>query len=168
MLGLVSFFLRLGKLRSPRTWPAARAQFNASAHEQFTRPGSCRLIGQAAIRKQSGGMIAVPGGPVFLFPATSYFENILLRIRGGTNLPALYLDSDNGPLIRLTQCDPSGRFSFDAIPKETWFLAAEVGSQADEDCSGGLLLRRVAIDGRETNEVLLSDRDLIPPSVRCR
>jgi hypothetical protein len=59
-------------------------------------------------------------------------------------------------MIRKTQCDAQGNFSFSNIPDGAWFVLTETNAR-----HGGVFIREVTLSNRGTIQVALTDKDLV-------
>ena len=59
-------------------------------------------------------------------------------------------------MIRRTQCDGQGNFSFTEIPDGTWFILTEVNAR-----DGGVLITEVTVSNGRIIQVLLTDRHIV-------
>jgi hypothetical protein len=59
-------------------------------------------------------------------------------------------------MIRRTQCDAEGNFSFSEIPDGTWFILTQVNAR-----DGGVLIAELTLSNRRTIPVLLTDKHYV-------
>jgi hypothetical protein len=59
-------------------------------------------------------------------------------------------------MIRRTECDAQGNFSFSEIPDGTWFVLTQVNAR-----NGGVLITEVTLSNRRATAVLLTDKHLV-------
>jgi hypothetical protein len=59
-------------------------------------------------------------------------------------------------MIRKTECDSQGNFSFTEIPDGPWFVLTQVNGRR-----GGMLIKEVNPSNRGTIQVLLTDNDIV-------
>lgn len=134
-----------------------QTKFDYSEHEPYAQPGENGIRGQAFLNQQGGDVVTCAGSRVLLLPATSYFREMIRHLVAGsepeppeTTYPSLK------DMIRKTQCDAQGNFSFPNIPDGAWFVLTEANAR-----HGGVFIREVAVSNRRTIQVLLTDKDLV-------
>ena len=59
-------------------------------------------------------------------------------------------------MIRRTECDAQGNFSFSEIPDGTWFVLTQVNAR-----DGGVLITELTLSNGATPQVLLTDKHLV-------
>jgi hypothetical protein len=59
-------------------------------------------------------------------------------------------------MIRRTECDPQGNFSFSEIPDGQWFVLTQVKAK-----DGGVLITEMTLSNAETIQVLLADKHIV-------
>ena len=138
------------------------AQFDEESAAAMLAPGTNRIVGNAFMRQQGGGVVTCAGEYVTLIPGTAYAkERVLVEFPSrGTRTPLMYFTPD--PLAyskhqRSTKCDSQGRFTFDdliggefvVITRVTW-NAPNVGMQ------GGWLADVVKTGGGKTTSTIIS------------
>jgi hypothetical protein len=134
-----------------------QTKFDYSEHEPYAKPGENGISGQAFLRQERDGVITCAGSRVLLLPATSYFREMFGHIVAGsepeppeTPYPSLK------NMIRRTQCDGQGNFSFTEIPDGTWFILTQVNAR-----DGGVLITEVTLSNGRIIQVLLTDRHIV-------
>jgi hypothetical protein len=139
-----------------------QTQFDYDQHKPYTLAGNNGIKGQGFLRQQGGGIITCAGSPVYLMPATPFFREIIGHFRAGKN-PQLgaQLDPAYKPMIKQSQCDAQGNFSFAQLPDGAWFVATEVKWIVSSLQQGGALMREVRLSQGETSQVLLTEKDFI-------
>lgn len=135
-------------------------RFVGSEHEQYKGQGSGVLKGQGFLRQKGGAIITCAGSKVLMFPATPFFQEFVNHLRAGRRVAALEkIDGNYQSILKQTQCDAQGNFSFDTLPSGAWYVVTEVKWTVGYSQQGGTLLRQVfAVDGR-SEQLLLSDDD---------
>lgn len=59
-------------------------------------------------------------------------------------------------MIRRTECDQKGNFSFSEIPDGTWFLLTEVNAR-----DGGMMIAEMTLGDSQTMDALLTDKHFV-------
>jgi hypothetical protein len=141
-------------------------RFDAELARKYLTDGPNTIAGSAVIPQRGGGVVTCAGREVELIPATDYAR---ARIR------AIYEDENHGflpasrsarfeeppeeylKLRRSTLCDAQGFFRFERVADgeffvETWIIW-HVSPYTPE---GGGLMRRVAVNGGQRIDVVLS------------
>ena len=134
-----------------------QTKFDYSEHEPYAKPGENGINGQAFLKQQGDSVVTCAGSRVLLLPATSYFREMFWHIIAGSEPAPLekpYPSLKN--MIRRTQCDAQGNFSFAEIPDGTWFILTQVNAT-----DGGVLITEVTLSNRRTTPVLLTDKHLV-------
>jgi hypothetical protein len=135
-----------------------QTKFDYSEHKPYAEPGENGISGQAFLRQQQDSVVTCAGSRVLLLPATSYFREMFwhMIVAGSEpNPPETPYPSLKG-MIRRTECDAQGNFSFTEIPDGTWFVLTQVNAR-----DGGVLITEVTLSNRRATAVLLTDKHLV-------
>ena len=135
-----------------------RTKFDYSEHESYAKPGENGIRGQAFLRQEGDSVTTCRGNRVLLLPATSYFREMfwhMIAARSEPNPPETPYPSLKN-MIRRTECDAQGNFSFSEIPDGTWFVLTQVNAKPDR-----MLITEMTLSNGETTEVLLTDRHIV-------
>jgi hypothetical protein len=132
--------------------------FDYSEHELYAKPGDNGINGQAFLTQQGNEVATCAGSRVLLMPATSYFREMFwhMIVAGSEPDPPDKPHPSLKNMIRRTQCDAQGHFSFSEIPDGTWFILTQVKAT-----HGGLLIAEMTLANGETPEVLLTDKHIV-------
>jgi hypothetical protein len=135
-----------------------QTKFDYSEHEPYAKPGENGISGQAFVRQQEDSVVTCAGSRVLLVPATSYFREMFwhMIIAGSEPEPPETPYPSLKSMIRKTQCDAQGNFSFSEIPDGTWFILTEVNARG-----GGVLITEVTLSNGRIIQVLLTDRHIV-------
>jgi hypothetical protein len=93
-----------------------------------------------------------------LLPATSYFREMfwyMIIARSEPEPPENPYPSLKN-MIRRTECDAQGNFSFSEIPDGAWFVLTRVKAR-----DGGVLITELTLSSGGTLQVLLTDKHLV-------
>jgi hypothetical protein len=135
-----------------------QTKFDYSEHEPYARPGENGVTGHAFLSQEGGSVVTCAGNRVLLLPATSYFRemfwHMIVTRREPEPLSNPY-PSLKG-MIRRTQCDADGNFSFSEVSDGTWFILTQVNARA-----GGVLIAELNLSNRTTTAVWLTDKHLV-------
>jgi hypothetical protein len=135
-----------------------QTKFDYSEHEPYAKPGENGITGQAFLSQQGGSVVTCAGKRVLLLPATSYFREVFWHMIIARSEPEPLSNpypSLKG-MIRRTQCDAEGNFSFSEIPDGTWFILTQVNAR-----TGGVLIAELNLSNRRATPVLLTDKHLV-------
>jgi hypothetical protein len=134
-----------------------QTKFDYSEHEPYAKPGDNGINGQAFLAQQDGSVVTCAGSRVLLLPATSYFREMFWHMivagRDAESPERTYPGLKT--MIRRTECDAQGNFSFSEIPSGTWFMLTEVNAR-----HGGLLVAEMTLPGA-TTRVSLNNKHLV-------
>lgn len=141
-------------------------RFDAELTRKYLVDGPNTITGSAVIPQRGGGAVTCAGREVELIPATDYAR---ARIR------AIYQNDDHGffpasgsvrleeppeeyrKLRRVTLCDAQGFFRFERVADGEFFVATWIIWHASPYIpEGGGLMRRVAVNGGQRIDVVLS------------
>ena len=111
--------------------------YSESELAPYAASGSAKLIGQAFLRQQGGGVVVCAGEPVLLVPNIGVFaEAVRLRKSGvqpkiagkqdGRVFQAGVADPVAKKAIRQGQCDAQGNFEISGLPAGKWILYSRV------------------------------------------
>jgi hypothetical protein len=134
-----------------------QARFDYSEHEPFAQKGQNRITGIGFLNSEAAiGTCA--GSRVLLLPGTPYFREMIAHIVAGsepappdTPFPSLK------DMIRRTECDAQGSFSFSEIPDGEWFILTEVNVRT----GGGVMIGKLTLSHAEMTRVLLTEKHLV-------
>jgi hypothetical protein len=134
-----------------------QTKFDYSEHEPYAASGENGISGQAFVGQQGDSVVTCAGSRVLLLPATSYFREMIGHIVAGSepDPPAITYPSLKS-MIRRTQCDAQGNFSFPEIPDGAWFVLTQVNAR-----HGGVLITEMTLSNRGTIQILLTDKHLV-------
>lgn len=140
-----------------------QTQFVAAEHDVYKQSGAGSIKGQGFLRQRGGGTVTCAGSEVFLIPASPYFREVVGYIVKGRRMTLTdKLDSAYRSIIRISQCDAQGNFSFAKLPMGPWFLSTDVTWRAANEEQGGTLLSEVTTSSEEPVQVILTNSALIP------
>ena len=144
--------------KSAPSFMKMQTKFDYSEHEPYAKRGENGVSGQAFLRQQGENVVTCAGSRVLLLPATSYFREMFwhLIIDGSEPEPPETPYPSLKSMIRRTQCDAQGNFSFSEIPDGTWFILTQVNAR-----DGGVLITEVTLSNRSTTPVLLTNKHLV-------
>lgn len=144
--------------KSAPSFVKMQTKFDYSEHEPYAKLGANGISGQAFLRQQGDRVVTCAGSRVLLLPATSYFREMFwhIIIAGRDPEPPETPYPSLKSMIRRTQCDAQGNFSFPEIPDGTWFILTQVNAR-----DGGVLITEVTLSNRRTTPVLLTDKHLV-------
>jgi hypothetical protein len=135
-----------------------QTEFDSAEHEAYAKPGDNGISGQALLTQQGNEIPTCAGSRVLLMPATSYFREMFwhMIVAGSEPEPPEKPDPSLKNMIRRTQCDAQGHFSFSGIPDGTWFILTQVKAK-----NSALLIAEMTLANGETKEVLLTDKHIV-------
>lgn len=135
-----------------------QTKFDYSEHEPYAKPGDNGISGQAFLRQQEDSVVTCAGSRVLLVPATSYFREMFwhMIITGSEPEPPETPYPSLKSMIRRSQCDAQGNFSFSEIPDGTWFILTQVNAR-----DGGVLITEVTLSNGRIIQVLLTNRHIV-------
>ena len=134
-----------------------QTKFDYSEHEAYAKPGENGISGQAFLRQEGDSVVTCAGSRVLLLPATDYFREMIGHIVAGSEPkpPEKTYPGLKG-MIRRTQCDARGNFSFSEIPDGAWFVLTQVTARR-----GGVLITEMTLSNGGTIQILLTDKHLV-------
>lgn len=101
--------------------------YEAGDHAAFAATGTAGIRGEGFLRRPDASLARCSGGVVYLVPATPYFQEWLEVYRSGAQLAnAKALHEAHGKAVRKTQCDSTGRFTFENLPAAKWLLVTRI------------------------------------------
>ena len=154
---------------SPHLPISVTAPFHAGEAKIALEPGNNTVKGSALLspllQKSGGETVTCAGRPVYIAPATAYAK---------ARMTALYGDGDAGfnPALngrrlneqvnfwaegaRETTCDAQGRFVFEQLKDGEYYVSSQIVLLVRTFPEGGVLMKKVSVQGGETKEILLS------------
>jgi hypothetical protein len=135
-----------------------QTKFDYSEHEPYAKPGENGISGRAFLTRQGESVVTCAGNRVLLLPATSYFREIFwhMIVAGSEPPPPRTPHPSLKSMIRRTECDAQGNFSFSEIPDGTWFILTQVNAK-----HGGVLITEITLPNGGTPQVLLTDKHIV-------
>jgi hypothetical protein len=132
--------------------------FDYSEHQGYAKPGTNGINGKAVLTQKGGGVVTCAGNRVLLMPATSYFREMFwhMIVTGSEPTPPRKTHPDLKNMIRRTQCDGQGSFTFSEIPDGTWFLLTQVNA-----AHGSMWIGEMTLENGEILEALLTDKHIV-------
>lgn len=130
----------------------------------INQAGKNTISGSALIKRNDGQTVTCSGEEVALIPYTTYANARMLALYGGTakgfnrfNKPTFVPDSpEYHSYQKKSQCNAQGFFSFKNVADGDYFVVTGVRWTVDYSPQGGALMRRVAVKGGETAEIVLA------------
>ena len=139
-----------------------KTKFDYAQHKPHTQPGNNGIKGQGFMRQQGGGVVTCAGSAVYLLPKTSFFGEAIDLFRSGkTPQLTTAIDPAYKSVLKESQCDAQGNFSFAQLPDGAWFILTEVRWMVGYALQGGTLMRQVSVANGETIQVLLTEKDWV-------
>jgi hypothetical protein len=87
----------------------------------------------------------------------------VLERSGKTPQLTTALDPASKSMLKESQCDAQGNFSFAQLPDGAWFILTQVRWMVGYALQGGILMRQVSVANGETIQVLLTEKDWVAP-----
>ncbi len=135
-----------------------QTRFDYSEHEPYAKPGENSISGQAFLSRQGDSAVTCAGSRVLLLPATSYFREMFWHMIVARSEPEPpenpYPSLKN--MIRRTECDAQGNFSFSEIPDGTWFVLTQLKAR-----DGAVLIAELTLSNGATGQVLLTEKHIV-------
>ena len=134
-----------------------QTRFDPAEHAYINKQGSALIVGQAFMRRNDGMVVYGAGSTVYLFPLTSYFQEVLAR--SGTDGVTTFkpnLDPRIANYARVTQANGEGRFSFSNVPNGRYLVGSSVQWMAGNSPQGGSVSQSVTISNGQSIEVILT------------
>jgi hypothetical protein len=133
------------------------AKLDYSEHKPYAQPGENGISGQAFLKQQGEAVVTCAGNRVLLLPATSYFREMIGHMVAGSEPEPpekTYPSLKN--MIRRTQCDARGNFSFSEVPDGAWFVLTQVNARY-----GGVLITEMTLSNHLMREIVLTNKHLV-------
>ncbi|MCA0401127.1 MAG: hypothetical protein LCH38_09955 [Proteobacteria bacterium] len=104
-----------------------KVSFSAPDHKAWSGKGDGSISGEGFLRRPNGLLARCSGSYVYLLPDSAYFREIVAVYRRGDRIaPGANLDGIHDSVVRKTQCDMQGRFTFDDLPAAKWVLFTRI------------------------------------------
>jgi hypothetical protein len=135
-----------------------QTKFDYSEHEAYAKTGENRITGRAFLAQQGEGVFTCGGNRVLLLPATAYFREMFwyMIVAGREPEPPEKPYPSLKNMIRRTECDAQGNFSFSEIPDGAWFVLTQVKAR-----DSSVLITEMTLSNGETIKVLLEDKHIV-------
>lgn len=146
---------------APREKQVISVAFDAAQHKAYAGQGSGKLVGQAFLRQQGGGVVTCAGSPVMMAPDTPYFQEMIKVSKAG-KAPIAGSEMESAKAtIKSTVCDAQGNFVFDKLPPGRWFVGTDVRWTVGYNTQGGSVFKAVTVAPASETKILLTDADLV-------
>ncbi|MDD2944035.1 MAG: hypothetical protein PHC51_13850 [bacterium] len=141
------------------------APFDRPSAEALLRKGSNVITGSAFLRQQGGGIVTCAGQNVSLIPATDYGRRVFVALYGTSTEQARNIvhnvrieppSDEFGQLLKKTQCDAQGGFSFEDVADGEFFIETTVTWIVAGRPNGGAIFRPVRVSGGEKIRIIIS------------
>jgi hypothetical protein len=133
------------------------AKFDYAEHEPYAQQGENGIKGHGLLNQKVVGAVTCAGNRVLLLPGTSYFREMIDHLVAGSEPdPPKTPQPSLKNMIRATECDAQGWFSFAEIPDGAWFVLTQVKTK-----QVSVLIKEVTVSNHTTIEVLLSDKAIV-------
>lgn len=159
-IALVAALMAGCALSPPKPSVELQTKFDTFEHDSYRQDGTGAIAGQGFLRQKGGGVVTCAGNPVLLMPATPFFREFIGQLRNGRKVVLNdKLDPTYKPIIKQSQCDAQGNFTFSNLSAGTWFVMTEVKWTVGYRRQGGALLREVSVIDGQSTQAILSDND---------
>lgn len=162
----IPLYVLLAACAAPQRVVNIYSSFNANEARFLLEEGTNTIKGSAVVRQQGGGVVTCAGNEVFLIPLTDYAEERVSALYGNTERgfvnpiqSNVKFEPDEPQFRELTRkrfCDAQGFFEFDEVADGEFFVGTSVSWVINYVQQGGYLIHRVAVQGGETEEVVLT------------
>lgn len=161
------FILTLGFLAGcaiPAKTINLSTDFNLSQAEELLKPGSNTIEGSALIRQKGGDIVTCAGVEVALIPVTDYATERMVAIygsdqKGYRSSGNLKFEPDLPEYYEATKRvlgDAQGEFVFSDVTDGEFYISTRITWTVGYSSQGGVLMKRVKVEGGETERVVLS------------
>jgi hypothetical protein len=131
--------------------------FEYTEHEHYAQQGENGIKGHGVLNQKVAGAVTCAGNRVLLLPGTSYFREMIDHLVAGSEPdPPKTPQPSLKNMIKATECDAQGDFSFVQIPDGAWFVLTQVKTK-----TVSVLIQEVKVSNHRTIEVLLSEKDIV-------
>ena len=163
VVALCVSFLHAGCAVQRPVVPMQPTKLDYDELKPYTEPGENSIKGQGFLRQQGGRIVTCAGNRVTMIPATSFYREWVMLVRAGKDPQMI---EKFGPayssVIKQSQCDAQGNFSFAKLPNGAWFVTTSVHwTVALVAQDGGMLMREVTLSNNGAIQVLLTEKDFI-------
>lgn len=149
-------------LASCRPEVEKQVSFNPADHSAWLAKGSASIAGEGFLRRPNGFLARCSGGQVFLVPASPYFREWVEIHRSGRQVAnARALDATHDAALRVTQCDATGRFSFENLPAARWLVVTRISYEGQAWNAHFTLATEIETKAGEVGHAILSNPNRI-------
>ncbi len=128
--------------------------FDPAELEQFKKPGSASLIGQAFLRQNGGGIVTCAGAPVVLMLDSLYVLEARLALAKGEAITPEVSQHLYSSILHRTTCDARGNFAFTGIVPGHYAVSTEVAWTVGNEPQGGEIEKDIIVSPGENNVIL--------------
>lgn len=126
----------------------------------YAAPGDRSIAGQAFLRQGGGGVVTCAGEDAVLLPAVPLVEEAMRLWLAGEEVDASTVPRANvAGSVRWSTCDAAGNFAFAELPARIYWLVVPVRWSVAREPQGGMLARRISLEGELEPRVILSGSD---------
>jgi hypothetical protein len=135
-----------------------RTVFAMAEHEAYAREGTATIKAQAFLRQRGGGVVTCAGSSAALLPHTEYFLESTWYAKERRQLEHSPEAKVHLPkIVRRTQCDAAGNFSFDRLPAGRYIVLTDVTWEVAGRRQGGAVMAAVEVADSSTATVIISE-----------
>jgi hypothetical protein len=150
-------FAREAARRSAPRFVKMETQFEYSEHEPYAQQGENSIRGHGLLHQKVVGDVTCAKNRVLLLPGTSYFREMIDHLVAGSEPdPPKIPQPSLKNMIRTTECDAQGGFSFAKLPDGAWFVLTQVKTKPVN-----VLIREVTVSNHRMIEVMLGEKDIV-------
>ncbi|MGL4960353.1 MAG: hypothetical protein ACRC67_03895 [Inquilinus sp.] len=134
-------------------------QFNAAEYTAYQGAGTGKIVGQAFLRQQGGGVVTCAGSPAFAVPATAYTREIATAAVSGRAAFGIQGQAPIGSLgsaKKDSQCDAEGNFEITGLKAGNWIVMSQVSWTVGYYSQGGVVYKEVYVSDGQAQKVLLT------------
>ena len=140
-----------------------RVPYNELEYVHFKESGTAKATGQAFLRTSSGDVKYAAGSRVSLVPVTSisnqwYYQWYLVEDHLSPEKVMGERDRRHSAIIRRTQADGEGKFTFRNIPAGEYFIITSVVWKFDQRTFGGFICNKVSIEDGKLHDFVITRR----------
>ena len=140
-----------------------RVSYNELEYVNFKKAGTAKATGQAFLRTSSGDVKYAAGSRVSLVPVTSisnqwYYQWYLVEDHLSPEKVMGERDIRHSAIIRRTEADGEGKFTFRNIPAGEYFIITSVVWKFDQRTVGGFICNKVSIEDGKLHDFVITRR----------
>ena len=138
--------------------------FDEGYAQKLLKDGNNKIVGNAFLRQNGGGVVTCAGSVVSLVPVTAYAKERIEAIYGGDigvraarYAPKFEPDYPKfRQYVKTSTCDSRGDFEFDNVADGEFYVQTTIQWRVGHSVQGASLLKKVSLSGGKVEKIIMA------------